>query len=84
MAAQATAHRTRTALERAGHALERRSDKLRLLDPRRVLERGYALVRREGKVVRARELEPGMELDISLVDGDARAKTTDITLNDDA
>lgn len=65
-------------LERAGAKIAALADRQRLLDPARVLERGYALVRdRAGHVIpRAAALREGMELDISLADGHAHATTT--------
>lgn len=65
-------------LERAGARITACSARQRLLDPARVLERGYALVRNsEGRIVaQSRALHPGMELDISFHDGHAQVTTT--------
>ena len=71
---------TRHLFERRAARLDALGERQRLLDPARVLERGYALVRSGGKVVRsASKLQPGMELDIALRDGHARATTTEVT-----
>lgn len=73
----------RLAVERAKSRLAASAERQRLLDPRRVLERGYALVRAAGRVVKsAGDLAPGIALDISFRDGHARAVTTDATRED--
>ena len=64
-------------LERAASTLEDRVERLRLLDPARVLERGFAIVRRGGSVVRrASELLAGDELVVELVGGAVGALVT--------
>ena len=48
--------------------------RLELLSPLQTLERGYAVVSREGRIVRdAAELRPGQRLDIRLARGRAEA-----------
>jgi exodeoxyribonuclease VII large subunit len=65
-------------LERASAALTERAERLRLLDPERVLERGFAIVRRGGKVVRgAGALSTGDVLSVEMVGGAVRAVVTE-------
>ncbi len=72
---------------RATHSAERRvggaEARLRALDPRRVLERGYSITRREdGRVLRSAALvTPGDALVTELVDGSVRshAEVIDVT-----
>jgi exodeoxyribonuclease VII large subunit len=65
-------------VEREGARIERFAARQRLLDPVRVLERGYALVRDAAGAVVAQsaKLRPGMALDIAFADGHAHATTT--------
>ena len=57
-------------VERRRSALDRSSARLRALSPLATLERGYAIVRREGAVVRsATGLAPGDEVDVKLAEG---------------
>lgn len=55
-------------------------EKLATLDPKAVLQRGYAVVRQEnGAIARcAAELVPGQELEIQLAEGHLKVKITDI------
>lgn len=54
--------------------LEGIANQITLLDPRRILERGYAFLTREGKSVRsAKDLEAGDKVRIHLSDGQADA-----------
>jgi len=70
------AHHVQRVLERGHSRLAVQQERQRLLDPKRVLERGYALVRTAGAVVvSARTLRSGMVLDIRFQDGHARVKT---------
>ncbi|HEX3454462.1 MAG TPA: exodeoxyribonuclease VII large subunit [Gaiellaceae bacterium] len=57
-------------VERRRSALDRSAARLRALSPLATLERGYAIVRREGAVVRsATGLAPGDEVDVKLAEG---------------
>jgi exodeoxyribonuclease VII large subunit len=57
-------------VERRRSTLERSAGRLRALSPLATLERGYAVVRRDGAVVRAAStLAPGDEVDVRLADG---------------
>ncbi|HSX29141.1 MAG TPA: exodeoxyribonuclease VII large subunit [Candidatus Saccharimonadales bacterium] len=53
---------------------------LRAYDPQQALLRGYALVRQDGRVVRAAGLVPGDSVSIRLADGHADATITDVTM----
>lgn len=55
--------------------LDQVEERLRLLDPRRILERGFAIVHGEQGVIRSQEgLRVGESFDIVLADGKLRAK----------
>jgi exodeoxyribonuclease VII large subunit len=57
-------------VERRRSALDRSAARLRALSPLATLERGYAIVRHEGSVVRAAiALAPGDEIDVRLGEG---------------
>jgi exodeoxyribonuclease VII large subunit len=57
-------------VERRRAGLERSAGRLRALSPLATLERGYAIVRREGAVVRsAATLAPGDPIDVRLAEG---------------
>jgi exodeoxyribonuclease VII large subunit len=57
-------------VERRRSALERSAARLRALSPLATLERGYAIVRRDGAVVRgAAEVTPGDEIDVRVAGG---------------
>jgi exodeoxyribonuclease VII large subunit len=57
-------------VERRRSALDRSAAKLRALSPLATLERGYAVVRHEGAVVRtAASLTSGDEIDVKLAEG---------------
>lgn len=74
---------SRHILERAAARISAAEKRQRLLDPARVLERGYAMLRGPGGIVKsAEQLQAGMELDIALRDGHARATTTEVTKDD--
>jgi exodeoxyribonuclease VII large subunit len=59
-------------LQRAVHALDRSRLRLELLDPRLVLERGYALLTNEAgqPVSSVRQTHPGQPLRATLADGE--------------
>ncbi len=60
----------RARLIRDADLLEAREGRLRLLDPRNVLKRGYALLRLDGKIVKdAADVAPGDRLTAELRDG---------------
>ena len=62
-------------LERRRARLEHAHGRLRALSPRATLERGYAIVRSGGEVVRAATtLEPGRRVDVELAEGSFGAR----------
>jgi exodeoxyribonuclease VII large subunit len=62
-------------VERRQAGLERSAAKLRALSPLATLERGYAIVRHEGTVVRAAAaLTPGDEIDVRVAEGSFTAE----------
>lgn len=64
--------------ERERLRVEQMGERLGLLDPRRVLERGYALIRSEEGVISSREgLRVGETFDIVFADGTLRARRLD-------
>lgn len=69
-------HGAMALLQRAQHKLEQLADKQRLLDPRFVLRRGFALVRDEqGRVVpSATRIEQGQRITIQMRDGAVRTR----------
>lgn len=70
------------AVERAGAALRGRADRLRLLDPRAVLQRGFALIRRDRRVITdAGQLAAGQPIQVQLRDGTVDARTQSISLD---
>jgi exodeoxyribonuclease VII large subunit len=72
MARQGLAAALRGRLDHAGRQVERTSLRLELLDPRLVLQRGYALLRTAdgAPVTSARRTHPGDALTATLVDGE--------------
>jgi exodeoxyribonuclease VII large subunit len=79
--------RTRTALERGARttverrrgAIERAAGRLTALSPRATLERGYAIVRSEGGVLRdASAVGPGARIDVELARGGFGARVEDV------
>lgn len=68
-------------VERASHHLEQQTTRQRLLDPTRVLQRGFALVRgADGTVLpTAARLQRGADITIQFRDGRARATVDDVT-----
>ena len=66
-------------LERRRAALEHSAGRLRALSPRSTLERGYAIVRREGEIVHSSsQVGPGVKVGVELASGsfDARVEET--------
>jgi exodeoxyribonuclease VII large subunit len=62
-------------VERRRAALERQGDRLRALSPRATLERGYAIVRREGELVRSASIvTPGDPIAVETADGSFPAR----------
>jgi exodeoxyribonuclease VII large subunit len=76
-------HAAELALERTAHGLERAAARHRLLDPRRVLGRGYALVRDEhGRVLpSATGIQRDQLLVIQLRDGSVRGRTEQVSID---
>src|SRR5207302_2264436 len=67
------------AVERKRAALESTAGRLRVLSPQKTLQRGYAIVRTESKVVTAiAEVAPGMHVDVRVADGAFGARVEDI------
>jgi exodeoxyribonuclease VII large subunit len=67
------------AVERKRAALESTAGRLRVLSPQKTLERGYAIVRTESKVVTARaDVAPGMRVDVRIADGAFGARVEDV------
>ena len=56
-------------LDKKLHALELMERTLELLSPESVLRKGYAIVEKNGKVVKASDLKPNDEIKITLADG---------------
>ena len=57
-------------LERKRSSLDAAHGRLRALSPRATLERGYAIVRTEGRLLRSgRAVEPGTKVDVELAEG---------------
>ena len=62
-------------VERRRAQLEHAAGRLRALSPRSTLERGYAIVRKDGRVVRAAgEVAVGDEIDVALAEGGLAAR----------
>jgi len=69
---------TEAALERRRTQLDGMQQRLRLLDPQSVLERGFAIVTNDDEVVRSSEQAPvGDQLDVRLADGEIVVVRTD-------
>jgi exodeoxyribonuclease VII large subunit len=67
------------AVERKRAALESTAGRLRVLSPQKTLQRGYAIVRTESKVVTARaDVAPGTRVDIRVADGAFGARVEDV------
>ena len=66
------------AVERKRAALESAAGKLRVLSPLKTLERGYAIVRTDSKLVRsAADVEPGVRVEVALAEGGFGARVED-------
>ena len=65
----------RLLLERKRARLEHAAGRLKTLSPHATLERGYAIVRNEGAIVRSgSSVEPGQQVDVELAEGGFGAK----------
>ena len=65
-------------LERREKRVARLGERLRLLDPQRVLDRGFAIVWKDGDIVRSSEdAPPGEGLEVRLADGDIHVTVDD-------
>ncbi|GAB4146345.1 MAG: exodeoxyribonuclease VII large subunit [Planctomycetota bacterium] len=80
LAAERLAHAAGSAIERARWLIEQRDARQRLLDPRAVLRRGFALVRGPDGRIRpsASLLEPESQITIQMRDGTVRAETIEV------
>lgn len=68
----------RAALEGEERRVDRHAERLELLDPQKVLNRGYAIVRRDGEVLREAEgALPGEKLDVRLAEGELQVTVDD-------
>jgi exodeoxyribonuclease VII large subunit len=73
-------HASSLLVERRRAALERAAAKLRTLSPLATLDRGYAIVHREGQVVRsASTLRSGAEIDVRLAEGGFSATVDEVS-----
>ena len=71
-------------LERERHRLNALEASIRALDPVSVLDRGYAIVRQEGRIVSGvRGIDAAVPLQISLSDGEIAANVTSIMPKED-
>ena len=69
------------AVERKRAALESTAGRLRVLSPQKTLERGYAIVRTDTKVVTASaDVAPGMRVHVRVADGAFGARVEDVEL----
>jgi exodeoxyribonuclease VII large subunit len=67
-------------LERRRAAVEHAAGRLRALSPRATLERGYAIVRSEGEIVRTSEqVSAGAKVDVELGSGSFGARVEETT-----
>ena len=67
------------AVERKRAALESTAGRLQVLSPLKTLQRGYAIVRTESKVVTASaDVAPGMQVDVRVADGSFGARVEDV------
>ena len=65
-------------LEREDERLERLAERLRLLDPQQILDRGFSILWNDGEVVRKPDQAPaGEQLDVRLADGEIRVVVED-------
>lgn len=66
-------------IQQAKQQCQRLRQTLAALDPKAVLQRGYAVIREEGAIVRSTEaLQPEQELHIQLAHGELKVKVTEI------
>lgn len=81
-AARAIAQAAGRRLERADARLQQQATRQRLLDPARVLQRGFALVRGDGGKVlpSAGRLQPGTQVTLQFRDGSASARVDAVTV----
>ena len=71
-------HAPALAVERKRAALDSAAGRLRVLSPLQTLERGYAIVRTESGLVRAaRDVEPGIRVEVALAAGGFGARVED-------
>ncbi len=78
LATQSLDFAAKGALSRAAASLELLEVKLDGRDPKRVMERGFAIVTSQGKVLRSKtDVKPGAVIEIGLVDGEVRARVED-------
>ena len=67
------------AVERKRAALESTAGKLRVLSPQKTLQRGYAIVRTESRLVMAiSDVEPGQRIDVRVAEGAFGARVEDV------
>ena len=67
------------AVERKRAALESTAGRLRVLSPQKTLQRGYAIVRTESKVVTASaDVAPGVRVDVRVAEGAFGARVEDV------
>jgi exodeoxyribonuclease VII large subunit len=67
------------AVERKRAALESTAGRLRVLSPLKTLQRGYAIVRTESKLVTASaDISPGSRVDVRLATGSFGARVEDV------
>ena len=67
------------AVERKRAALDSTAGRLRVLSPLRTLERGYAIVRTDSRLVTSRgDVAPGARIDVRVADGDFGARVEDV------
>jgi exodeoxyribonuclease VII large subunit len=67
------------AVERKRAALESSAGRLRVLSPQKTLERGYAIVRTDAKVVTASaDVTPGTRIDVRVAEGAFGARVEDV------
>ena len=81
MAAEKLRQLTENRLQQQKHALALQVEKLELMDPLKVLLRGYGIVSgAEGKILRsAAELEAGQRVQVRLADGGFAAVVESVT-----
>ena len=79
MARERLLQKTREGVLQKKHNLAILLEKLDMLNPARVLLRGYSIVEKDGKAVRqAAELQKGMDVQVRLADGSFSAVVTEV------